>query len=171
MKEAESLIKSGGELAELAHEELAELRPRLPQLQEQVQLDMLPPDPNDDTTTAMLEIRPGVGGVEAGLWAEDLMNMYLRYCQMEGLDVSVLDKDEKEGGGIVGATLEISGDEVWSKLKFESGVHRVQRVPKTEDVDRVQTSTATIALMPEIEETQVNCRTVHSPHWRRVYCQ
>jgi len=156
INEAESMAKEDGELGEMAKEELSELRPKLVSLQEQVQLEMLPRDAKDDADTALLEIRPGVGGNEAGIWAEDLMNMYMKYCQLEGLEVSIMDIDKNEGNlGIVGATIKISGEEVYSKLKFESGVHRVQRIPKTDTDGRMQTSTATVAIMPEVDETEV----------------
>lgn len=150
--ETEELAKGTDEMAELAQEELGELRVRRKELQEQVQLAMLPADPMDEARSAIVEIRPAAGGDEASLWAEDLLAMYTKYCEMEGMKCKVISRTEKEGGGIMEASLEVSGDEVYSKMKFESGVHRVQRIPSTETAGRVHTSTATVSIMPEVDD-------------------
>lgn len=154
LRETKDLARGSTELQEMAAEELADLSTQQERLREEFQLALLPKDSLDDARSAILEIRPGVGGGEASLWAEDLMNMYIKYCENEGLECSVLSVDKKDGGGIVEASLAIKGEEVYSKLKFESGVHRVQRVPDTEKAGRVHTSTATVAIMPEVEETE-----------------
>merc|ERR1711933_10568 len=94
--------------------------------------NLLPSDPRDDANSAILEIRPGIGGDEASLWAEDLMAMYQKFCALEGLACQVVSLNSKEGGGLTDVSLAVKGDEVYSKLKFEAGTHRVQRVPATE---------------------------------------
>ncbi|CAE8643614.1 unnamed protein product [Polarella glacialis] len=157
LEEAEELAKGGtDELAQFAREEASALDVRRAQLASDLQLAMLPPDPDDEAKSAILEIRAAAGGDEASIWAEDLMNMYTRYCEIEGLKCEVMDCTRKDGGGVTEVMLGISGDEVYSKLKFESGVHRVQRVPVTESKGRIQTSTATVSIMPEAEISAVD---------------
>jgi len=156
LREAQELARGGDDLAEEFQEEASMLQARKAELAEQFQLAMLPKDAADQAKGIILEIRPGVGGNEAALWAEDLMNMYTKYCDLEGLACQALDVDRREGGGILGASLSVQGDGVYTKLKFESGVHRVQRVPDTERAGRVHTSTATVAIMPEVEETELD---------------
>ncbi|CAJ1377738.1 unnamed protein product [Effrenium voratum] len=141
------------EMHELALEEARELREKQEEIAERLQKEMLTPDERDQATSVLVEIRPGVGGDEACLWAEDLSNMYQKYCSMEGLRCKFLSYSRKEGGGLQEATLNVQGEGAWMKLKYESGVHRVQRVPSTEKMGRVHTSTATVAIMPEVEET------------------
>eukprot|EP00929_Paragymnodinium_shiwhaense_P047935 TRINITY_DN2430_c1_g1_i1.p1 TRINITY_DN2430_c1_g1~~TRINITY_DN2430_c1_g1_i1.p1 ORF type:complete len:743 (-),score=246.05 TRINITY_DN2430_c1_g1_i1:158-2311(-) len=155
LRDAEDLAKGEGEVAELAQEEAEELEEQRAKLVIQVQLRMFPAHPMDDAKSAILEIRPGVGGDEAGAWAQDLLNMYTKYAETEGLKTKLLDVDKKEGtlDGILGASMEIEGDEVYSKLKFESGVHRVQRIPMNAG-GRIMTSTATVAIMPKVEEAE-----------------
>lgn len=153
LEEARELASSGGdELAELAAEEVDELEEKRQNLVDQLQLAMLPKNAEDEAKGAILEIRSAAGGDEASLWAEDLMNMYTKYAELEGMRVELLECSKKEGGGISEAQLAITGDEVFSKMKFETGVHRVQRVPATETAGRTHTSTATVAIMPEVED-------------------
>lgn len=153
LEEARELASSGGdELAELAAEEVDELEEKRQNLVDQLQLAMLPKNAEDEAKGAILEIRSAAGGDEASLWAEDLMNMYTKYAELEGMRVELLECSKKEGGGISEAQLAITGDEVFSKMKFETGVHRVQRVPATETAGRTHTSTVTVAIMPEVED-------------------
>mmetsp|Transcript_7667 Transcript_7667/g.24418 ORF Transcript_7667/g.24418 Transcript_7667/m.24418 type:complete len:301 (-) Transcript_7667:417-1319(-) len=147
------MARGGDEMAELAAEEAAELRVQQQERAEKFQLAMLPSDPADEARAAIVEIKPGVGGDEASLWAEDLLTMYTRYCEGEGMRCSVLSTSRKESGLLVEASMEVSGEEVYSKMKFESGVHRVQRVPATETQGRVHTSTATVSIMPEVDDS------------------
>jgi len=155
LKEAQEVAKGSGELAEIASEEAKELEQKREDLATKVQLELLPKDPADDAMEAVLEIRAGVGGDEAALWAEDLLTMYTKYCEQEGIRCSLTTSSKKEGtlGGIVEASMSVSGDEVFSKLKFESGVHRVQRIPANA-AGRIMTSTATVAIMPKVEELE-----------------
>lgn len=153
LEEARELAASGGdELAELAALEVDELEEKRRNLVDQLQLAMLPKSAEDEAKGAILEIRAAAGGDEASLWAEDLMSMYTKYAELEGMRVELLECSKKEGGGISEAQLAITGDEVFSKMKFETGVHRVQRVPATETAGRTHTSTATVAIMPEVED-------------------
>lgn len=140
------------ELRQMAEEEVADLSRRIAELEERLKILLLPRDPNDDKNI-MLEIRAGAGGDEAGIWAGDLVRMYSRYAKSQGWQVSLVSESLAEMGGFKEAILEIKGDRVYSKLKFESGVHRVQRVPVTEAVEF--TSTATVAVMPEVDEVEV----------------
>ncbi|ATS18428.1 peptide chain release factor 1 [Synechococcus sp. PCC 6717] len=142
------------ELRQLAEEEIANLTARIAELEERLKVLLLPRDPNDDKNI-MLEIRAGAGGDEAGIWAGDLVRMYSRYAKSQGWQVNLVSESLAEMGGFKEAILEIKGDRVYSKLKFESGVHRVQRVPVTEAGGRVHTSTATVAVMPEVDEVEV----------------
>eukprot|EP00439_Symbiodinium_sp_Y106_P058243 s1247_g8.t1 len=143
----------GDEMHDLALEEARGLRQQQEEIVDKLQKAMLTPDERDSATSVLVEIRPGVGGDESCLWAEDLVNMYSKYCTLEGFRCKVISETKKEGGGYQEATLSVQGEGVWTKLKFESGVHRVQRVPSTERAGRVHTSTATVAIMPEVEET------------------
>ena len=152
-KQMASQYAPGDEMHELALEEAQELLERQAEIANKLQLSMLTPDDRDDATSVLLEIRAGVGGDEASLWAEDLIFMYQKYCAAEDLRCQVISANKKEGFGYADATLKIEGSGAWTKLKFESGVHRVQRVPTTEKAGRVHTSTATVAIMPEIDDT------------------
>lgn len=143
----------GDEMHELALEEARELRAQQAAIASRLQTEMITPDERDDATAVLVEIRPGVGGDEACLWAEDLVSMYQKYCAAEELRSKVISATKKEGGGYQEATLSVQGAGAWTKFKFESGVHRVQRVPSTEKAGRVHTSTATVAIMPEVEES------------------
>jgi peptide chain release factor 1 len=142
------------ELEGLAQEELADLAQRLAALEEELTLALLPRDPRDERSV-MLEIRAGAGGDEAALWAGDLARMYERYAQSVGWKVQPVSASEAELGGYKELILAIKGDGVFSQLKFEAGVHRVQRVPATESQGRVHTSTATVAVMPEADPVEV----------------
>ncbi len=155
---ARAILKEAGndpELREMASLEVEELDQKLEDLERQLTILLLPRDPNDDKNI-MLEIRAGTGGDEASIWAGDLVRMYSRYAESLGWKVSLLSESLAEMGGFKEAILEIKGDQVYSKLKFEAGVHRVQRVPVTESGGRVHTSTATVAIMPEVDEVEVH---------------
>ncbi|MFN3927133.1 MAG: peptide chain release factor 1 [Pseudanabaenaceae cyanobacterium] len=143
------------ELKELAALEVNELDDKLKHLEDRLQVLLLPKDPNDDKNI-MLEIRAGTGGEEASIWAADLVRMYTRYAEDQGWRVKLVSESLADMGGFKEAILEIQGDRVYSKLKYESGVHRVQRVPVTEASGRVHTSTATVAVMPEVDEVEVH---------------
>ena len=142
------------ELREMAKEELAQLRPRLEPAEEQLKIYLVPRDPADEKDV-ILEIRAGAGGDEAGLFAAELLRMYLRFAERRGWKVEIADTSAGSLGGIKDATVNISGDAVYSWLKYESGVHRVQRVPATEAQGRIHTSTVTVAVMPEAEDIDI----------------
>jgi len=150
MKEA----NGDAELQEMAAMEVAELEERLEELEIRLKILLLPRDPNDEKNT-MLEIRAGTGGDEASIWAGDLVRMYSRYAESQNWKVKLISESLAEMGGFKEAILEIQGDQVYSKLKFEAGVHRVQRVPVTEAGGRVHTSTATVAVMPEVDDVEI----------------
>jgi peptide chain release factor 1 len=143
-----------GELKALAEEELQSLREQLPGLESRVKLALLPKDA-DDARNAILELRAGTGGEEAALFAADLFRMYQRYAALRGWRFEILDLSETGLGGFKEASAAISGHDVFARLKFESGVHRVQRVPETEAGGRIHTSAATVAVLPEAEEVDV----------------
>jgi len=144
------------EMRELARSELRDLEDDIEILGKKLQLLMLPSDPNDDRNV-MLEIRSGTGGSEASIWAGDLAKAYQAYAQSQGWQTKVVEAHAGDDGGYRDVTLEVAGPGgVFSKLKFESGVHRVQRVPATESQGRVHTSTATVAIMPEVDDVQVH---------------
>ncbi len=145
---------AGQELAELAAEEFDNLEQELVGLRQRLLLAMVPSDPRDERSV-MLEIRAGAGGDEAALWAGDLARMYERYAQSRGWTAQPLSASEADLGGYRELILAIRGDGVYSQLKFEAGVHRVQRVPATESQGRVHTSTATVAVMPEVDPVEV----------------
>jgi len=142
------------ELRELARTEVAELEAREAELERELQLLLLPEDP-DDRRNVVLEIRAGTGGEEAALFAAELLRMYTRYAERRGWRVSLTDVAETGLGGIKHAVAVIEGERVYSRLRFESGVHRVQRVPATESSGRIHTSAATVAVLPEAEEVEV----------------
>lgn len=153
IQQAEQLL-ADPEMKELAEAELAELREQLPQLQKDVRLSLLPKDVAD-ARSAILEVRPAAGGDEAGLFAAELFDMYRRYADLNGWRFTVMDYDESELGGLREGIAEINGKGVFARLKYESGVHRVQRVPATESQGRIHTSTVTVAVLPEAEEVDV----------------
>lgn len=143
------------ELLELTKEELSEAKAEQCQLQDELEVLLIPKDPNDDKNIIM-EIRGAAGGDEASLFAGDLYNMYVRYAENQGWQVEVVDQTATEVGGFKEIVLMITGDNVYSKLKFENGAHRVQRVPVTESAGRVHTSTATVGVMPEAEDVEID---------------
>jgi peptide chain release factor 1 len=155
VEDNEALLAEGDpEIREMAKEELAVLRPRLEPAEEQLKLHLVPKDPNDEKDV-ILEIRAGAGGDEAGLFAAELLRMYLRYAERHGWKAEIADTSGGNLGGVKEALVHVSGDSVYSRLKYESGVHRVQRVPATEAQGRIHTSTVTVAVMPEAEDIDV----------------
>ena len=162
-KEADELremLDAGGldaEMKALCQEEYTALKKQLEELEQELKILLLPRDPNDDKSV-IVEIRGGVGGEESALFAHSLYRMYTMYAQSKGWKVTLLNYNETELGGVKEADFEIDGDGAYSRLKFESGVHRVQRVPETESGGRVHTSTATVAVLPEMEEAEVDIR-------------
>ncbi|MDF5712796.1 MAG: peptide chain release factor 1 [Rhizonema sp. NSF051] len=151
LKEAQSDL----ELHEMAALEVNELEQKIEYLETRLKVLLLPRDPNDDKNI-MLEIRAGTGGDEASIWAGDLVRMYSRYADTQAWKVKLVSESLAEMGGFKEAILEIQGESVYSKLKFEAGVHRVQRVPVTEAGGRVHTSTATVAIMPEVDDVEIH---------------
>jgi peptide chain release factor 1 len=157
LSETRQIVKESGgdlELQEMAALEAEELESSLAALESRLKVLLLPRDPNDDKNI-MLEIRAGTGGDEASIWAGDLVRMYSRYAENQRWRVKLVSESLIDKGGFKEAILEIQGERVYSKLKFEAGVHRVQRVPVTEAGGRVHTSTATVAIMPEVDEVEV----------------
>lgn len=152
--EAKELASGGDELAELAKEELPTLETELASLGEKLFVMLTPRDPNDEKNV-IVEIRAGAGGDEASLFAGELYRMYLRWCEAHGYKTELMSESPNESGGYKEVIFEVKGDAPYSKLKFESGVHRVQRVPVTESQGRIHTSTVTVAVLPEAEETDV----------------
>ena len=152
--EAEAML-SDPELREMAKEELNAAQAELERLQEELRVLLLPKDPDDDRGV-LLEIRAGTGGEEAALFAADLLRMYTMYVQRRGWKAEIMSRSDTELGGIKECSLLIDGEGAWSRLKFESGVHRVQRVPVTESSGRIQTSAATVAVLREAEEVDVD---------------
>lgn len=142
------------EMREIAQEELSEKRELLERLEQELKLLLLPRDPDDDKDV-ILEIRAGTGGEEAALFGADLMRMYLRYAERHRLKAEIMNINETELGGVKEADIALSGADVYAKLKYESGVHRVQRVPETEAQGRIQTSAATVVVLPEAEDVNV----------------
>ncbi len=151
--EAEEML-SDPDMKELAEEELPALRAAMPEAEHALQLTLLPKD-SADARPAILEIRPGTGGDEAALFAGDLLRMYQRYAEARGWKVEILEQNITELGGIKEVVAHIKGENVFARLKYESGVHRVQRVPTTESGGRVHTSAATVAVLPEAEDVDV----------------
>lgn len=155
--DAEEIIAAGDdkELTEMAYDELKELKPQLLDYEERLTILLLPSDPNDDKDV-IVEIRGGAGGDEAALFAGVLFRMYTRYAETRGWRTEILDANPTELGGFKEVVFQISGDGVYGRMKFESGVHRVQRVPETESQGRVHTSTVTVAVLPEAEDVDVD---------------
>lgn len=154
IKQAEEML-TDPEMKELAEAELPDLRAALETSEHDVQLALLPKDAADGRP-ALLEIRPGTGGDEAGLFAGDLLRMYQRYSEAQGWKFEILEESVSDLGGIKEVVARIAGDNVFAKMKFESGVHRVQRVPETESGGRIHTSAATVAVLPEAEDVDIN---------------
>ena len=143
------------EMRELAEDELPALRERLPQMEQAMRLALLPRDAAD-ARPAMIEIRPGTGGDEASLFAGDLLRMYQRYAEAKGWKLDILEQSLTEVGGVKEVVARVTGDGVFARLKYESGVHRVQRVPETESGGRIHTSAATVAVLPEAEDVDIH---------------
>jgi peptide chain release factor 1 len=152
-QDASSLLEDP-EMRELAEAELVELKDKIPALEHEIQLALLPKD-EADARSAILEIRPAAGGDEAGLFAAELFAMYQKYSESRGWRFEILDYSDTGLGGLKDASAEINGRNVFARLKYESGVHRVQRVPATESQGRIHTSTVTVAVLPEAEEVDV----------------
>jgi peptide chain release factor 1 len=148
-------LLSDNELGELAKEELKELEPKVPILEEEIKLLLLPKDPNDDKNI-YLEIRAGTGGDEASLFVGDLFRAYSRYADKKGWKTELISTSDSDVGGYKEIILLIKGESVYSKLKYEGGTHRVQRIPSTESQGRVHTSAVTVAIMPEVNETEID---------------
>lgn len=157
LEDTKALAKEDGndeDMAEMIAYEIESLSSELKQLEEKLTVLLLPSDPLD-ARNILLEVRAGTGGDEAGIWAGDLVRMYQKYSEQNSWKVSVISSSEAEKGGYKTYVMEVKGKSVYSKLKYESGVHRVQRVPQTEAQGRVHTSTATVAIMPEVDEVEV----------------
>ena len=152
---AKELMKENDpEIKEMAKMELDELEERMPEIIKKLDLELIPKDPNDNKNVIM-EIRGAAGGDEGNIFAGDLYRMYVKYAESQGWKVEVMEAEESEAGGFSLISFNVIGDGVYGKLKYESGSHRVQRVPKTETQGRVHTSTATVLVMPEMEEVDV----------------
>lgn len=155
---AKELFQEAGDdndLREMARAEMKDLEPKIVALEEEMKVLLLPKDPNDDRNV-MLEIRAGTGGSEASIFAGDLLDVYRKYITSQGWKGTIVEWSPGDDGGYKNVVLEVTGDRVYSKLKWEAGVHRVQRVPATESQGRVHTSTATVAIMPECDEVDIN---------------
>lgn len=153
VSEAKEILKTeiDKEMKDMAKEELDMLEPQLPELEETIRVQLLPKDPEDDKN-AVIELRAGAGGDESSIFAGDLARMYLRYCETSGFKAHIVEAVEGTSGGYSKATVEVTGPGAYGTLKYESGVHRVQRVPETESQGRVHTSAASVVVMPEAEE-------------------
>ncbi|MGB5942899.1 MAG: peptide chain release factor 1 [Leeuwenhoekiella sp.] len=156
MEEAEEVIADGSdaEMTEMAKMQLEEAQSEIPELEEKIRFMLVPKDP-EDAKNAVMEIRAGTGGDEASIFAGDLYRMYSKYCESKGWRTSTIDFSEGTSGGFKEIQMEITGEDVYGTLKFEAGVHRVQRVPQTETQGRVHTSAATVMVFPEAEEFDV----------------
>ena len=153
--EEAQLMLDDPDMKDLAAEELPTIKARIPEVEHALQLALLPKDAAD-ARPAMLEIRPGTGGEEAALFAGDLLRMYQRYCETRGWAFDVIEEQQSEIGGIKEVVVHIKGEGVFARMKYESGVHRVQRVPETESGGRVHTSAATVAVLPEAEDVDIH---------------
>ncbi len=155
--EANEIIQDGSdkEMVEMAQIQLEEAKAQLPELEEEIKFLLIPKDP-EDAKNVMVEIRAGTGGDEASIFAGDLYRMYTKYCESKGWRTSVVDLNEGTAGGYKEIIFEVTGEDVYGTLKFEAGVHRVQRVPQTETQGRVHTSAATVMVLPEAEEFDVH---------------
>ena len=154
LEEARKLATGGDEIAELAKAEITETEARLAELEEELFILLTPKDPNDEKNI-IIEIRAGAGGDEASLFAAELYRMYLRWCEANGYKTELVSESANDSGGYKEVIFMVKGDAPYAKLKFEGGVHRVQRVPVTESQGRVHTSTVTVAVLPEAEEADV----------------
>ena len=156
IKEANEILADGSdaEMVEMAKMQLDEAKDRLPELEDEIKFMLIPKDP-EDAKNVMVEVRAGTGGDEASIFAGDLFRMYTKYCENRGWRTSVVDMNEGTSGGFKEVIFEVTGEDVYGTLKFEAGVHRVQRVPQTETQGRVHTSAATVMVLPEAEEFDV----------------
>ncbi|GAA4271126.1 peptide chain release factor 1 [Aquimarina gracilis] len=156
LKEAEEIIADGSdaEMVEMAKMQLEEAKEALPELEEKIRFMLVPKDP-EDAKNCVVEIRAGTGGDEASIFAGDLFRMYTKYCEGKGWSISVVDLNEGTSGGYKEIIFEVNGEDAYGTMKFEAGVHRVQRVPQTETQGRVHTSAATVMVLPEAEEFDV----------------
>ena len=154
LADAREMLHADDDMRELAEMEIAELEPRAPALEQEIRVLLQPKDPNDDKNV-FVEVRAGTGGDEASLFAAEIMRMYMRYAESKRWKVDITDANYSSVNGIKDATLQIEGDKVYSRLKFESGVHRVQRVPQTETQGRIHTSAITVAVLPEAEDIDI----------------
>jgi peptide chain release factor 1 len=152
--EAKELAGGNDELAELAKDEIPEIEQELSNIDERLFILLTPKDPNDEKNI-IVEIRAGAGGDEAAIFAGDLLRMYLRYCETHGFKTEMMSESSSDSGGYKEVIFEVKGDSPYATFKFESGVHRVQRVPATESQGRIHTSTATVAVLPEAEESDI----------------
>ena len=159
VSDAKEMLKneSDDEMRQFLKADIEENETKIAEYEEQMKILLLPRDPMDDKDI-MLEIRGGAGGDEANIFAGDLMRMYMRFADKQGWKTQVLSMTECEAGGVSEVIISVKGDAVYSKLKYESGVHRVQRVPQTESQGRVHTSTATVAVMPEVDDVEIEIR-------------
>jgi peptide chain release factor 1 len=155
--EENKMLLADEELSELAKEELKELEKRKPQLEADIKILLLPKDPNDDKNI-YVELRAGTGGDEAALFVGDLFGTYMRYSQNQGWKTEIMNSSESEAGGYKEMVFLVKGESVYSKMKFESGVHRVQRVPATETQGRVHTSAITVAIIPEVDDVEIEIK-------------
>lgn len=155
--EAEELAGGGDDMAELARAEIDEIDSKLPELEAKLAQLLTPKDPNDERN-AIIEIRAAAGGDESSLFAAELYRMYARYCETHSLKVELLNESPSEAGGFKEISFKVSGVEAYGQLKFEAGVHRVQRVPATESQGRIHTSTVTVAVLPEAEESDIEIK-------------
>ncbi len=155
IEEAKAMLEENDEeLREMAKMELSELEGKLPELEQELKIALLPKDPNDDKNV-ILEVRAGTGGEEAALFGADLLRMYTRYAERRGWKTEIIEINDTELGGIKEAVMLVKGKGAYSRLKYESGAHRVQRVPETESSGRIHTSAATVAVLPEVDDVEV----------------
>ncbi|WP_338356663.1 peptide chain release factor 1, partial [Yeosuana marina] len=156
LSEAEAIMSEGGdpEMVDMAKMQYEEAKERIPKLEDEIKFLLIPKDP-EDTKNAVVELRAGTGGDEASIFAGDLFRMYSKYCESKGWKVDTVDFSEGTNGGFKEIQFEVTGDDVYGTLKFEAGVHRVQRVPQTETQGRVHTSAATVMVFPEAEEFDI----------------
>jgi len=155
--EENKMLLGDDELADLAKEELKELETRKPELEEEIKILLLPTDPNDDKNI-YVELRAGAGGDEAGLFVADMFRTYIKFAENEGWKTEIMSSSESEAGGYKEMIFLVKGESVYSKMKFEAGVHRVQRVPATETQGRVHTSAITVAIIPEVDDVEIDIR-------------
>lgn len=156
LAEAKEMLEMGDEeLRELAKMEISDLEEAIPVMEDELKILMLPKDPNDEKNV-ILEVRAGTGGDEAALFGQDLLRMYLRYAERRGWKAEIMDLNDTGIGGVKEASVLIKGKGAYSRMKYESGTHRVQRVPATESSGRIHTSAATIAVLPEVEDVEVD---------------